>query len=74
MLQEKHDASYEQTGRERQGQPALAGAAIVEKSSRTWLLWLIPVGAVGLCLWFAYRDYISAGAARHSLFSKRGRA
>ncbi len=36
-------------------------AALVTKSRLTWWLWLIPAAAAGLCVWFAYHDFISAG-------------
>jgi paraquat-inducible protein B len=35
--------------------------ALVKKSRLTWILWLIPAAAAGLCVWFVYRDYISSG-------------
>ena len=35
--------------------------AIVKKSRRSWYLWLIPLGALLLCVWFIYRDYIATG-------------
>ena len=35
--------------------------AIVKKSRRSWYLWLIPLGALFLCVWFIYRDYIATG-------------
>ncbi|HEY3913946.1 MAG TPA: MlaD family protein [Verrucomicrobiae bacterium] len=35
--------------------------AIIKKARSAWLLWLIPVAAAGLCVWFIYRDYISSG-------------
>ncbi len=36
-------------------------AALVKRTSLTWLIWLVPVAAAGLCLWFLYRDYIASG-------------
>jgi paraquat-inducible protein B len=35
--------------------------ALVTKSRLTWLLWLIPAAAAGLCVWFLYHDFISTG-------------
>src|SRR5712675_2450954 len=35
--------------------------AKIKKSRRAWLLWLVPLGALGLCAWFLYRDYIGTG-------------
>lgn len=35
--------------------------AKLKKTRRAWWLWLIPLGAVALCVWFAYRDYIATG-------------
>jgi paraquat-inducible protein B len=35
--------------------------AIVKRSHLSWALWLVPLGAAGLCAWFAWRDYVSAG-------------
>lgn len=36
-------------------------SATIHKSHLTRSLWLIPLGAVALCVWFFYRDYISTG-------------
>src|SRR5580700_9805164 len=36
-------------------------AATVQRSSLNWWLWLIPLGAAALCVWFLYRDFVSAG-------------
>src|ERR1700743_3015926 len=35
--------------------------AHIKKTHRAWWLWLIPLGAVALCVWFVYRDYIATG-------------
>lgn len=35
--------------------------AKLKKTRRAWWLWLIPLGAVALCAWFVYRDYIATG-------------
>lgn len=35
--------------------------AKIEKGRLTWLLWLIPLGALCLCGWFIYRDYVAMG-------------
>jgi paraquat-inducible protein B len=35
--------------------------AMVKKSRLAWWLWLVPLGALALCAWFVYRDYIATG-------------
>jgi paraquat-inducible protein B len=35
--------------------------AKIETSRLSWLLWLIPVGAAALCVWFVYRDVVTKG-------------
>ena len=35
--------------------------ATVKKTQLSWMLWLIPVAAAGLCVWFFYRDFVAAG-------------
>jgi paraquat-inducible protein B len=35
--------------------------AKIERSRRAWLLWFIPLGAAGLCVWFLFRDFIATG-------------
>jgi len=35
--------------------------AKIKHSRLAWWLWLVPIGAVLLCVWFVYRDYIAAG-------------
>src|SRR6185437_4989474 len=35
--------------------------AKIKRSHQTWWLWLVPIGAVLLCVWFIYRDYIATG-------------
>jgi paraquat-inducible protein B len=35
--------------------------ANLRPSRRSWLLWLVPLGALALCGWFLYHDYIAAG-------------
>jgi paraquat-inducible protein B len=35
--------------------------AVIKKARPAWLLWLIPLGAAALCVWFIYRDYVAAG-------------
>jgi paraquat-inducible protein B len=35
--------------------------ATVKKSRLSWWLWLVPLGALALCAWFVYRDYIATG-------------
>jgi paraquat-inducible protein B len=37
--------------------------ARIKKTRRSWWLWLIPLGALALCVWFIYRDYIATGPA-----------
>ena len=41
--------------------PAGLPRATIKKSRSTWWLWLIPVGAVALCAWFIFRDYVATG-------------
>jgi paraquat-inducible protein B len=36
-------------------------SATIKKSHLSWAIWLIPVAAAALCVWFAYHDYIAAG-------------
>jgi paraquat-inducible protein B len=35
--------------------------AKIKKDGVQWLLWFVPVAAAGLCVWFAYHDFISKG-------------
>jgi paraquat-inducible protein B len=35
--------------------------AVIKKSRPAWLLWLIPLAAAALCIWFVYRDYVATG-------------
>jgi paraquat-inducible protein B len=35
--------------------------AEIKKTRHTWWLWLVPLGALALCAWFVYRDYIATG-------------
>jgi len=35
--------------------------AEIRKTRRAWWLWLVPLGALALCAWFVYRDYIATG-------------
>jgi paraquat-inducible protein B len=35
--------------------------AKIEKSRLTWVLWLIPIAAAGLCVWFIVRDVVMKG-------------
>jgi paraquat-inducible protein B len=35
--------------------------AVIRQGRSAWLLWLIPVGAAALCVWFIYRDFVAAG-------------
>jgi paraquat-inducible protein B len=36
-------------------------SATVRKSKVSWMLWLVPVGAAALCVWFVFRDYVATG-------------
>lgn len=36
-------------------------SAKIVKDHLSWWLWLIPVGALLLCVWFVYRDYVATG-------------
>ena len=35
--------------------------AVVKKARPAWLLWFVPLGAVALCVWFVYRDFVATG-------------
>ncbi len=35
--------------------------AKIESSRLGWLLWLVPLGAIALCVWFVFRDFIATG-------------
>jgi paraquat-inducible protein B len=35
--------------------------AEIKKTRHAWWLWLVPLGAVALCAWFVYRDFIATG-------------
>jgi paraquat-inducible protein B len=35
--------------------------AVIKKARPAWLLWLIPLGAGALCVWFIYRDFVASG-------------
>jgi paraquat-inducible protein B len=35
--------------------------ALISPSRWSWVIWLIPVGAVLLCVWFIFRDYVATG-------------
>jgi paraquat-inducible protein B len=35
--------------------------AKIERSRFAWVVWLVPVAAIGLCFWFFYRDFIGGG-------------
>ncbi len=35
--------------------------AEIKKTRHAWWLWLVPFGALALCAWFVYRDYIATG-------------
>jgi paraquat-inducible protein B len=35
--------------------------AEIKKTRHAWWLWLVPLGALALCAWFVYRDYIATG-------------
>jgi paraquat-inducible protein B len=36
-------------------------SATIHKGHLSRLLWLVPIAAAGLCVWFFYRDYVSTG-------------
>lgn len=42
--------------------------AVIKPTRRSWLLWLIPLGAAALCVWFAYRDFLAQGPTIQILF------
>jgi paraquat-inducible protein B len=35
--------------------------AVIKKARPAWLLWLVPLGAAALCVWFLYRDFVATG-------------
>src|SRR5580658_3278740 len=35
--------------------------AVIKKARPGWLLWLVPLGAAALCVWFIYRDFVATG-------------
>src|SRR4051812_37121711 len=35
--------------------------AEIKRTRRAWWLWIVPLGALALCAWFVYRDYIATG-------------
>jgi paraquat-inducible protein B len=35
--------------------------AVLRRGRPAWLLWLIPLGAAALCVWFIYRDFVATG-------------
>lgn len=35
--------------------------AKIEKARRAWWLWGVPLGALALCAWFIYRDFVATG-------------
>src|SRR5436305_12163961 len=41
--------------------PADLPKAKIRRARTAWLLWLIPLGAAALCVWFLYRDFIATG-------------
>lgn len=49
----------ESSGKTRGGD-SLPHAKIRRKKS-AWLLWLVPIAAAGLCVWFVYRDFVATG-------------
>lgn len=46
---------------DRAGEVESVPEAKVKKSRSVWLLWLIPLGAAALCVWFVYHDFIASG-------------
>ena len=41
--------------------PRALPKAEIKKTRHAWWLWLVPLGALALCAWFVYRDYIATG-------------
>ena len=35
--------------------------AVIKKTRHAWWLWLVPLGALALCVWFVYRDFVATG-------------
>lgn len=52
---------YREKTRENGHSLANAPRATIHQGRLSWALWLIPIAAALICVWFAYRDFISAG-------------
>lgn len=52
------------------GADASLPRAVIKKEHSSWLLWLIPLGAAALCVWFVYRDYVATGPLITIYFQK----
>jgi paraquat-inducible protein B len=50
-------------GRSNAGAAKPLPKARIKRGRPAWLLWLIPLGAAALCVWFVYRDYVATGPA-----------
>ncbi len=35
--------------------------AKIKKTRHAWWLWAVPLGALALCVWFVYRDFVATG-------------
>ncbi|HEY9510531.1 MAG TPA: MlaD family protein, partial [Verrucomicrobiae bacterium] len=35
--------------------------AKIKRTRSAWLLWIVPIAAAALCVWFVYRDFVAAG-------------
>lgn len=42
--------------------------ANISRARPAWLLWLVPLGAAALCVWFVYRDFVATGPLVTILF------
>lgn len=42
--------------------------AEIERNWKTWLIWLVPIGAVALAAWFIFSHLLSAGPTLHIYF------
>ncbi len=37
--------------------------ARIKRTHSAWLLWIVPIAAAALCVWFVYRDFVATGPA-----------
>jgi paraquat-inducible protein B len=35
--------------------------AKIKRTRSAWLLWIVPIAAAALCVWFVYRDFVATG-------------